>query len=126
MTRSDLLERLASPRQWLRHLRRVDVWYPNLYVLCIVALSIQIMLGADSSRDHRRVLMGVIEIFAALGMLIPIARTASLELLLAVFLLATILTVHFGRLPTSLIIYAASAIVARHMRSTSSNRKSAT
>jgi uncharacterized membrane protein YphA (DoxX/SURF4 family) len=95
---------------------RVQRWYPPLYVVSVVALSIQTLAGANGRLDHHSWL-ALLEIIAAIGLLFPRTRRVGLALLLAVFVLASIITMHSGRAPTYLFLYAASAVAAAQMGS---------
>jgi hypothetical protein len=84
-------------------------WFRVLYVGCIVALSLQAMHGAVSLRDHRAWLPAF-EILGALLLLGRRLQRAGLAILLAVYLIAGVLTLHMGHLPVYLLLYAGAAI----------------
>lgn len=84
-------------------------WFRLLYVGCIVALSLQAMREAVSLRDHHAWLPAF-EILGALLLLGRRVQRVGLVILLAVYLLAAVLTLHMGHLPVYLLLYAGTAI----------------
>ena len=84
-------------------------WFRFLYVACIVGLSIQTLTGARGIADHHFWLAAV-EIVAALLLLARRTQIVGMVLLLAVYAVATIITLHVGHLPLYLVIYAGAAI----------------
>jgi hypothetical protein len=85
-------------------------WYRLTYVACIVALSVQTALGARNFADHH-FWLAAIEIGAALLMLARRSQVAGLVLLLAVYAVAAAVTLHLGKSPAHLVLYAASAML---------------
>lgn len=95
-------------------------WFRVVYVACIAAMSVQAMAGAASFADHHAWL-AALEIVAAALLLPRRTRLAGLVVLLLVYAVAAVVTLHLGRLPIYLLLYAASAVlVARgdHARTT--------
>src|ERR1041384_5830669 len=91
-------------------------WYPRLYVLCIVIMSIQTLIPAFIAHEHFLVWLAATEIAAAVGMLVSRVRLAAFVLLIAVFLVAAAHNIHEGHhLPTYLVLYAVSAAAAIEM-----------
>ena len=88
---------------------RIGRWYAPAYVACIVGLSAQTMTAARGVSDHH-FWLAAIEMVAALGLLFAVTRRAALVLLLLVYALAAIVTMHRGHLPVYLVLYAASAV----------------
>ncbi len=84
-------------------------WFRALYVGCIVALSLQAMHGAVSLRDHHAWLPAL-EILGAVLLLGRRVQRAGLVILLAVYLIAAVVTLHMGHLPLYLVLYAGTAI----------------
>ena len=75
----------------------------------IVALSLQAMHGAVSLRDHHAWLPAL-EILGAVLLLGRRVQRAGLVILLAVYLIAAVVTLHMGHLPLYLVLYAGTAI----------------
>jgi hypothetical protein len=87
-------------------------WYPPFFVACIVALSVQTLVQFRAS-GGRALWLATVEIVAAVGLLARPVRRAALLLLLAVFAVAAIITLHVGRsMPIYLLLYGAGAIAA--------------
>jgi hypothetical protein len=93
---------------WIRALPPLR-WLRVVYVLCIVALSVQTMGEAHGLGDHHFWLAGC-EIIGNCLLLVWQTQIAGLSVLLAVYLIAAIVTLHRGHLPTSLVLYAATAL----------------
>lgn len=84
-------------------------WYRVFYAACIAALSVVTVLQARGVHDHHAWLGGVEAMGAAL--LVPRrTRTFGLAVLLAVYAIAIVLTVHAGGNPIHLVLYAGTAI----------------
>ena len=87
---------------------RSVAWYRVLYVACIVALSVQTMVAARGVSDHH-FWLPVIEIVGALLLLLSRTQRAGLAILLVVYAVAGVVTIHSGHLPVYLLLYAGSA-----------------
>jgi hypothetical protein len=84
-------------------------WFRLLYVACIVALSVQTMASATGFHDHHFWLAGL-EIVGALALLMPALQGVGLGILLLVYAIAAVITIHAGHLPIYLILYAGTAV----------------
>jgi hypothetical protein len=89
---------------------RALAWYRAIYVACIVELSVETALHADSLSDHH-FWLAAIEIGAALLLLFRRTQVPGLVLLLLVYALAGTVTALMGRVPAYLLLYAASALL---------------
>lgn len=87
----------------------VPTWFRVLYVVCIVALSVQAMVSTTGPRDHHTWLPAL-EIVGALLLLSVTLQRAGLVILLCVYALAAIITIHSGHLPIYLLLYAGTAL----------------
>jgi len=85
-----------------------------LYVACIVALSVQTMTDARGLRDHH-IWLAALEIIGALLLLSSAAlQHVGLVILLAVYAVAAVVTIHAGHLPIYLALYAGTALYLAH------------
>lgn len=84
-------------------------WYRVFYAACIAALSVVTVLQARGVHDHHAWL-GSVELAGAVLLIPRRARTFGLAVLLAVHAIAIVLTVHAGRIPIHLVLYAGTAI----------------
>jgi hypothetical protein len=84
-------------------------WFRLLYVACIIGLSVQTAAGARGSADHH-FWLAVVEILGALLLAWRRTQMAGLVVLLGVYAIATIITLHAGHLPLYLILYAGAAV----------------
>jgi hypothetical protein len=84
-------------------------WFRLLYVACIVALSVQTMVVAKGVLDHH-FWLAALEIVGALLLLVATLQRIGLVILLAVYTVAALITIHAGHLPIYLALYAGTAV----------------
>jgi len=84
-------------------------WFGPFYAACIIGLSVQTMLSAHGLRDHHAWLPAL-EIVGALLLIVRRFRIVGLVILLLVFAIAGVITVHAERVPLYLILYAGTAV----------------
>lgn len=84
-------------------------WFRLLYVASIIGLSVQTMIAARGLRDHH-IWLAAVEIIGALMLLTPTLQRVGLSVLLAVYAVAAVITIHGGHIPIYLALYAGTAV----------------
>src|SRR5690348_18472896 len=105
---------VSTPPAMALSIRRILTAYRAAFVACIVALSVVTIVrsaGVHAHPEHvHALIIGVVEITAALLFLFRRTQVAGVTGLLCVFTLAAVISIASGQAPFHLVLYAASAV----------------
>lgn len=91
------------------------LWFGVFYAACIIAMSLATMTHAPRLSDHRAWLPAI-EIIGAALLIVGRTRLAGLVILLAVYAVVAVHSVHTGGVPLDLILFAGTAVFVAQLR----------